>query len=65
MILKVTIVEGVAGAAASGTRETSSRRGGVFIKISVLATREVGLVIIESSSTTSVGESGLVITTKP
>jgi len=35
------------------------------METSVLATREVGLVIIGSGSTTSTGEHILVITTKP
>jgi len=66
VILVVTIIEGIAGAAVSGTEETSSSsRGGVFIETIVLATREVGLVIIGFGSTTSVGEFWLVITCKP
>ena len=35
------------------------------METSVLATREAGLVIMGSGSTTSVGESGLVLTFKP
>ena len=66
MILVATRVKGVAEAAVSRTEETSTNsRGGLFIETSVLATREVRLVIMGSSLTTSVGESGLVITTKP
>ena len=60
----VMIVEGVAGAAVNATEEIGSSRG-IFIKTSVLATREVGLVVMGSSSTTIFGESGLVITIKP
>ena len=60
----VVIVEGVVGAVVSGKGETSSIRE-VFIETSVLATREVRLVIMASGSRTSVGESGLVITIKP
>ena len=52
-------------AAVSGTGKTGNSRGGLFIETSVLATREVRLVIMGSNLTTSVGESGLVITTKP
>ena len=59
----VTNVEGVTGATVNGTEEIGSSRG-VFIKTNVLATREVGLVIMGSGSTISVGESGLVITFK-
>ena len=35
------------------------------MEMSVLATKEVGLVIIDSGSTTSAGEHKLVVTTKP
>ena len=63
--LVVTIVEGVAGVVVCQTEEIGSSRRGVFMETSVLAIREVGMVIIGSSSTTSVGESGLVITFKP
>ena len=59
------IVEGVAGAVVSATEEIGSSRGGIFIETSVLATRKVGLVIIGFGSTTSVRESGLVVTFKP
>jgi len=64
MILVVTIVEGIVGAAISGIGETGCNQGEVFIETSVLATREVGLVIIRSDSITSVREFGLVITFK-
>ena len=42
--LVVTIVEGVAGAVVSATEEIGSSRGGVFMEISVLVTREIWLV---------------------
>ena len=62
MTLMVTIVEGIAGAAVSeAKKKTISNRGGVFIEMSVLATREVGLV----GSITIVREPGLIITLRP
>ena len=51
----VTIVEGAAGEAINATEETDSSQGGVFKETSVLATKEVGLVINESRSITGVG----------
>jgi len=62
--LVVMIVEGVTGVVVSATEKIGSSRG-VFMETSMLATREVGLVIMKSSSTTSIGESGLIITFKP
>ena len=46
-------------------RKDGSNWVGVLMETSVLATREVGLVIIGSCSTTSVREYRLIITTKP
>ena len=65
MSLVVTIIEGVIGAVVSAIEEIGSSRGGVFMKTSMMATREVGLVIMGSGSTTSVGESEMVITFNP
>ena len=61
----VTIVEGVAGTAVSTTEKTDSSRGGVFIETSVLATREVGLVIIESRPITDIGDLEKIANCKP
>jgi len=63
--LVVIFVEGITGAVVSTTEEIGSSRGGVFMKTSVLATREVGSVIMGSGSMTNVEESVLVITIKP
>jgi len=52
------------GAAASATEETCSSQGGVFMEIRVLATREVGLVIIKSRSITDVGDLELTTSSK-
>ena len=65
MSLVVTIVEGITRATVSGTEETDSSRRGVFIETSMLAIKEVGLVIIGSGSTTSVGKFRLIVTCKP
>jgi len=62
--LVVTIVEGVAGVVVSPTEEIGSNRGGVFMKTSALATREVGLVIIEFRSTSNVGDLELITSCK-
>jgi len=59
--LVVTIIESVTRAAISIAEGAVSSRGGVFIKISVLVTREVGLVDLMII----VGESELVITLRP
>jgi len=66
MGLVVMIVEGVTGAIINGAEEAVNRRG-VSIDMSLLATREIGLVTIveEAGSTTSIKELGLVITTRP
>ena len=61
----VMIVEGITGATVSITEETCSNRGGVFMEIRVLATREVGLVIIESRSIISTGDLVLTTSSKP
>ena len=63
--LVVTIVEGIAGAAVSRAEETCNNRGGVFIELRVLVTREVGLVIIGSRLITSVGDLELITSSKP
>ena len=60
----VTIIEDIAGATVSGTEETDGSRKGVFREISVLATREVGLIIIRSRSITSIGDFELIINCK-
>ena len=65
MSLVVTIIEGIIGAVVSAIEEIGSSRGGVFMKTIMMATREVGLVIMGSGSTTSVGESEMVITFNP
>ena len=56
----VTIIEGVAGAAVSRAEERGNSRGGVFMEISVLATREVKLVIIVSRSITGIDDLELI-----
>jgi len=61
MSLVVTIIEGIAGVALRGVEEIINSPGEVIIEMSILATREAGLV----GSTTSVGELGLVITSRP
>ena len=63
--LVLTIFEGIVGAAFSKSEETDDSRRGVFMKTSVLATREVGLVIIESGLTISVGDLELITSCKP
>ena len=45
----VTIVEGITKAVISVAEEIGTDRGGVFIETSMLATREVGLVIWDSA----------------
>ena len=61
----VTIVQGIAGVTINGIEGTDNNCGGVFMETSVLATREVGLVIIESGLTTSFGDLELITTCKP
>jgi len=63
--LVVMIVEGVIGAGISATEKIGSNRGEIFMEIRVLATREVGLVIIESRSITGVGDLELTTSSKP
>ena len=60
----VTIIESVTGATINGIEEVDDSRKGVFMKTSVLAIREVGLVIIESGLTTSVGDLELITSCK-
>jgi len=52
----VTIIEGVAGAAVNATEEMGNSRRGVLLGISMLATKDVGLVIIESRWIIGVGD---------
>jgi len=63
--LVVTIVKRVAGTTINGMEGTDCSCGGVFMETSVLATREVGLVIIESGSTTSIRDLELITSCKP
>jgi len=60
----VTIVEGVTRATVNGTEGSDDSRGGVFMETSILATIEVRLVIIESGSTTSIGDIELITSFK-
>ena len=59
----VIIVEGVMGATVYGTEGTDGSHR-VFMETSVLTTREVKLVIIESRSTTNVGDFVLITSCK-
>jgi len=61
MTLVVTIVEGIAGATYQWSRRNGQQPGRSLHRDSVLATREVGLV----GSINSIGELGLVITSRP
>ena len=61
----VTIVEGVTEATVNRIEGTDGSCGGVFMKTSVLSTREVWLMIIKSGSTTNVGDLELITNYKP
>ena len=65
MSLVVMIVEGVIGVAVSATKKTGNNRGRVFMEIRMLATKEVGLVIIISRSITGIGDLELTTSSKP
>ena len=65
MSLVVMIVEGVIGVAVSATGKTGNSRGRVFMEIRMLATKEVGLVIIISRSITGIGDLELTTSSKP
>ena len=64
-MLVVTIIKGIMGATVSGMEDIDGNRRVVFRETSVLATKEVGLVIIGSRSTASVGDFELIISCKP
>ena len=63
--LVVIIVAGVMGAIVNGMEGTDGSCKRVFMETGVLATREVGLVIIESGSIVSVGDLELITICKP
>ena len=61
----VTIVEDVNGATINIIEGIDGSRGGVFMETSVLDTREVRLMIIESGLTTSIKDLELITSYKP
>jgi len=63
--LVVTIIEGVTWAIINETERINGSSEGLFMETSMLATREVGLVIIESGSTTSIGDHELITSCNP